>query len=310
MVGLLLTLLGCGVFVRASFAEGAARQAWPQPLAVPAGSASVAAAQPQCEPDPVADAPPPPPTPAEVLRKGVLIVVSIPSQKRFVFKDGSEWGSTTVSTGRPGHGTPACTFSILQKHVRHRSTIYSGAPMPYMQRLTWGGIALHAGHVTGRPASHGCIRLPWDFARKLYTLTNPAATAVVVVKQPTDYAEQALDVVGAGALQGAPVRQAQMMPAPAPTPLAMVPVSGQPVRQPTGSVQTIQLAATPDPRGADWLWQQLSQTEPELQGLSPAIIPATVRAMQVYRLRASGQDAHAICSRLVARGVACMKVTT
>jgi hypothetical protein len=182
--------------------------------------------------------------------------------------------------------------------------------MPYMQRLTWGGIALHAGHVTGRPASHGCIRLPLDFARKLYTLTNPAATAVVVVKQPTDYAEQALDVVGAGALQGAPVRQVQMMPAPAPTPLAMVPVSGQPVRQPTGSVQTIQLAATPDPRGADWLWQQLSQTEPELQGLSPAIIPATVRATQVYRLRASGQDAHAICSRLVARGVACMKVTT
>jgi acetyl-CoA acetyltransferase len=81
-------------------------------------------------------------------------------------------------------------------------------------------------------------------------------------------------------------------------------------QQPAGSVQTIQLAAARNPQGADDLWQQLSETQPELQALNPVIIPATVRSVQVYRLRASGQEAFAICSRLVARGVACIKVST
>jgi hypothetical protein len=297
MAGLLLTLLGCGVFAHASFTEA--------PAAQPLVAAPAAAATPvQCGPDPALDeGPPPPPTPTESLRKGVLIVISIPSQKLFVFKDGAEWGSTTVSTGRAGHGTPAGTFSILQKHVRHRSTIYSGAPMPYMQRLTWGGIALHAGRVTGRPASHGCIRLPWDFARKLYALTNPAKTSVLIVKQPLQYADQARSAVSGAPWQAPPAQQAALPPAhPAPT----IPVG----QQPAGAVQTIQLAAAADPRGADDLWQQLSEDQPELQALNPVIIPATVRSMQVYRLRASGEEAFAICSKLLARGVACMRVTS
>ncbi len=300
MVGMLLTLLGCGVLARASLADGTV----PQQLA----AAPVAAAPAQCGPEPADDGPPPPPTAAEALRKGVLIVISIPSQKLFVFKDGTEWGSTTVSTGRPGHGTPAGTFSILQKKVRHRSTIYSGAPMPYMQRLTWGGIALHAGRVTGRPASHGCIRLPWDFARKLYGLTNPAATSVLVVKQPLQYADQARSVVSGAPWQAPPIQQARAVPR-LQTPLEP-PVQTAQFAPQGGHAQTIQLAAAPNPRGADMLWQQLSQNLPELQTLSPAIVPATVRSVQVYRLRASGMEAHAICSRLMARGVACMKVTS
>ncbi len=76
-----------------------------------------------------------------------------------------------------------------------------------------------------------------------------------------------------------------------------------------GTVQTIQLAAATNVAGADALWQELSASEPELQALEPVIIPAVVRQMQVYRLRASGPDAHALCSRLAARGIACMKVT-
>lgn len=305
----LLVLFGLGLLGYASLAEGSAAQTVYQPfpeLAAPTQQALVA--EPLCGPNPTINAPPLPPTPTEALQKGVLIVVSIPSQRLFVFRDGAEWGSTTISTGRAGHGTPAGTFTILQKRVRHRSTIYSGAPMPYMQRLTWGGIALHAGHVTGRPASHGCIRLPWSFARQLYALTNPAKTAVLIVKQPLQYADQARSVAGGAPWQEAPVQQASQQPA---KPTSALPFSPVPVDQRlAGPVQTIQLAAARNPQGADDLWQQLSETQPELQALNPVIIPATVRSVQVYRLRATGQEAFAICSRLVARGVACIKVST
>ena len=306
-ISILLLTFGFGFVAYSPFAERSAARPMNQSFVQAKPSA---AEQAQCGPDPAsgpasaeADAPPPPPTPGEALKRGVLIVVSIPSQKLFVFKDGSEWGSTSVSTGRSGHGTPAGVFPILQKQVHHRSTTYYGAPMPYMQRLTWGGVALHAGHVTGYPASHGCIRLPWDFARRLYGLTNPATTSVLIVRQPLQYAEQALGAVSGAAWPSAPVRQAALQP-PKPAPALLA----GPAPAPASHVETIQLAAAANPQGADVLWQQLTQVDPELQALSPAIIPATVRAVQVYRLRASGQDAHAICSRLMARGVACMKV--
>jgi len=318
-ISVLLLAFGFGFVAYSPFVEKSAAR----PVNQIVGQAKPAATeQAQCGPDAApapasakADAPPPPPAPGEALKRGVLIVVSIPSQKLFVFKDGSEWGSTSVSTGRSGHGTPAGVFPILQKQVHHRSTTYYGAPMPYMQRLTWGGVALHAGHVTGYPASHGCIRLPWDFARRLYALTNPASTSVLIVRQPLQYAEQALGTVSGAPWPGAPVRQAALQtPKPAPALLApallasALPASAISAPALAEHVETIQLAAAANSRGADFLWQQLSQAEPELQALSPAIIPATVRAVQVFRLRASGQDAHAICSRLMARGVACMKV--
>ncbi len=295
-IGGVLTLCGCGVLAHASLAESPAAPARDRV----AGFANpVAAPPPQCGPDPASDRPqlrpPGPPSPGEALTKGVLVVVSIPTQKMFVFKDGLPWGSTSVSTGRAGHGTPAGVFPILQKHVRHRSTLYNNASMPYMQRLTWGGVALHAGHVTGRPASHGCIRMPWGFARDLYAITNPASTSVLIVREPLQYAADARDVVVGGARPAAYAAQAR--PAPA-----------SPGNANEGEAQTIQLAATPSPQDADALWQQLEQSEPELQDLNPVIIPATVRAMQVYRLRASGTQAHALCGRLMARGVACMKI--
>lgn len=81
-------------------------------------------------------------------------------------------GMASVSTGARGHRTPTGEFAILQKREWHRSNLYSNAPMPFMQRLTWDGIALHAGHNPGYPASHGCIRLPHAFARKLFALTQ------------------------------------------------------------------------------------------------------------------------------------------
>ena len=135
--------------------------------------------------------PPPPPTPKEALRDGVLIVVSLVSQRAFVFRKGAEWDSTAVSTGKQGKDTPVGSFTILQKKVLHRSTLYDDAPMPYMQRITWGGVALHAGRVPGYPASHGCIRLPKAFAQKLYGITNFSSTIVVVTDQRVSSAQEA-----------------------------------------------------------------------------------------------------------------------
>jgi lipoprotein-anchoring transpeptidase ErfK/SrfK len=125
-------------------------------------------------------------------KDGVLIVVSLASQKAFVFKDGELWGSTAVSTGKKGKRTPVGRYSILEKQVHHRSRTYDNAPMPYMQRLTWGGVALHAGHVTGRPASHGCIRLPRSFAKRLYNLTDFSSTTVVVTEKKARSSDEAL----------------------------------------------------------------------------------------------------------------------
>jgi len=135
--------------------------------------------------------PPPPPPPPD---RGVRILVSLPLQKAWVFDDGKLIDTTPVSTGKRGHSTPAGTFPILQKRVHHRSNIYSNAPMPYMQRLTWTGIALHAGHLPGYPASHGCIRLPRAFAKKLYGLTD-FGTKVTITREKPDDADAALALV-------------------------------------------------------------------------------------------------------------------
>jgi hypothetical protein len=102
----------------------------------------------------------------------LTMVVSIEKQMVHVYAGDRLVGMASVSTGMKGHGTPAGQFPILQKRQWHRSNIYSNAPMPYMQRLTWDGIALHAGHNPGYPASHGCIRLPLAFARRLFELTQ------------------------------------------------------------------------------------------------------------------------------------------
>lgn len=102
----------------------------------------------------------------------VALVVSIPAQALFVYRSGQLVGVSSVSTGMRGHETPAGTFPVLQKRLFHRSNLYSNAPMPFMQRLTWTGIALHAGALPGHPASHGCIRLPRSFAQDLFALTE------------------------------------------------------------------------------------------------------------------------------------------
>lgn len=102
----------------------------------------------------------------------LYLIISIERQMIHVYSGDRLVGLASVSTGTKGHHTPTGEFLILQKREWHRSNLYSNAPMPFMQRLTWDGIALHAGHNPGYPASHGCIRLPTAFARKLFGLTQ------------------------------------------------------------------------------------------------------------------------------------------
>ncbi|MDH7973115.1 L,D-transpeptidase family protein [Sphingomonas sp. AR_OL41] len=109
-----------------------------------------------------------------------LLIVNIATQRAVLYRNSLPVAVTTVSTGRPGHLTPTGVFTILQKEVTHFSSIYDSAPMPYMQRLTWGGVALHGGQLPGYPASHGCIRLPKAFAKLLYGETRLGMTVMVV----------------------------------------------------------------------------------------------------------------------------------
>ena len=109
----------------------------------------------------------------------VTIVVSIPQQRAFVYRGDALVAASAVSTGKIGNDTPTGIYPILQKNEKHRSNLYNDAPMPYMQRLTWGGIALHAGKNPGFPDSHGCVRLPMEFARKLFAITQKGTTVVV-----------------------------------------------------------------------------------------------------------------------------------
>jgi hypothetical protein len=112
--------------------------------------------------------------------KGPLqIVVSIHNQKVTLFSNGVRVAQGPISSGVPGHPTPTGVFSIIEKDRYHRSNLYSNAPMPYMQRITWSGVALHEGVLPGYPASHGCIRMSHDFAQKLWPVTKLGVRVIV-----------------------------------------------------------------------------------------------------------------------------------
>lgn len=118
-------------------------------------------------------------TPAASGPGRVSVLISVPDQRAYVFRGEQLVAASSVSTGSDERPTPLGTFTILQKEQDHRSNLYDDAPMPYMQRLTWDGVAMHAGRNPGFPASHGCIRLPTAFARKLFEATKLGATVEV-----------------------------------------------------------------------------------------------------------------------------------
>jgi hypothetical protein len=115
----------------------------------------------------------------------LIIAISINRQNLRVYDANGFYAETPISTGMAGHSTPMGAFSVIQKQKLHHSNIYSGAPMPFMQRITWSGIAMHAGVLPGYPASHGCIRMPMAFAVKMYGWTKMGARVVVTPGEMT-----------------------------------------------------------------------------------------------------------------------------
>ena len=109
----------------------------------------------------------------------VYVVISLGDQRISVYDRTGRIAQSRVSTGMGGYRTPAGIFSVIGKSRHHYSNIYRGAPMPWMQRITWSGVAMHAGVVPGYPASHGCIRLPYSFAPQLWKMTKMGARVVV-----------------------------------------------------------------------------------------------------------------------------------
>jgi hypothetical protein len=118
--------------------------------------------------------PAPPPTSGPL-----LLAISLSKQQVTIYDQGAPIATSPISSGTPSHPTPTGVFSVIQKQWWHRSNLYSDAPMPFMQRLTWSGVALHAGNLPGYPASHGCIRLPDEFAVRLWGTTQVGVRVVV-----------------------------------------------------------------------------------------------------------------------------------
>jgi hypothetical protein len=190
--------------------------------------------------------------------KGPLqIVVSIDHQRVTLFSNGVRVAQGPVSTGVPGHPTPMGVFSIIEKDRYHHSNLYSNAPMPFMQRITWSGVALHEGVLPGYPASHGCIRMSQDFAQKLWPTTQLGARVIVARDElaPVDFehpklfvpkpkpAEVAVNATTDG-YRAAPITLAQ-----AATPAEVAPATAQPGASedaPAGS-DIIKPAPTIDP---------------------------------------------------------------
>jgi hypothetical protein len=115
----------------------------------------------------------------------LIIAISIDRQNLRLYDANGFFAETPISTGTHDHPTPMGVFSVIQKHKFHHSNIYSGAPMPYMQRITWSGVAMHAGVLPGYPASHGCIRMPMAFAIKMWNWTRMGARVVVTPGEMT-----------------------------------------------------------------------------------------------------------------------------
>src|SRR6187401_1056684 len=138
----------------------------------------------------------------------IMAIVSIKSQQ-VTFFDADGWIlRAPVSTGVQGRETPAGIFAIVEKEVDHRSTMYDDAWMPHMQRITWNGIALHGGPLPGYAASHGCIRMPYGFAEKLFDRTRIGMRVIISPNDaaPVDISHPALFMPKTDAIAAAPAR--------------------------------------------------------------------------------------------------------
>ena len=158
----------------------------------------------------------------------VYAIISLPDQHITVYDATGRIARSRVSTGQAGHRTQSGVFSVIGKSRWHRSNIYSGAPMPWMQRITWSGIAMHAGVVPGYPASHGCIRLPSGFAPQMFGLTKMGARVVIASRdvEPVEFSHALL-----------PLPKMQMPPA--------MPAGAQQATAPANSVELASMGEAP-----------------------------------------------------------------
>jgi hypothetical protein len=178
----------------------------------------------------------------------VQIVISLDQQKLDLYSDGVLIADSPIASGVPQLPTPFGVFSIIQKQVFHRSNIYSNAPMPFMERITWSGVALHEGENIGHPASHGCVRMPHDFADRLYELTRLGVPVVIARPElkPAEFADSHLFV-----------HKAPPPPPPAPAaPVAAAPEQTAQATQPAPAADPAKSADStagkpPDPPPAD-----------------------------------------------------------
>ena len=142
----------------------------------------------------------------------LLVYVDLTRQLASVYRNGVRMAVTTISSGKPGHETPTGVFTILQKDADHHSSKYNNAPMPFTERLTWDGVALHAGGLPGYPESHGCVHLPLQFAKLLFGIESLGGTVIITgghndpVKRP---AAGLLEPAVAGASPPPPLAQGQ-----------------------------------------------------------------------------------------------------
>jgi hypothetical protein len=120
----------------------------------------------------------------QIAPKGpILVMISLDEQRAYTYRNGVEIGASTISSGKKGHRTPTGVFHTFLKDADHHSSIYNNAAMPYTQKFTYGGVALHAGGIPGYPESHGCVHLPSEFARLLFGVSPKGMTVVIANKK-------------------------------------------------------------------------------------------------------------------------------
>ena len=216
------------------------------------------------------------------IQKGPLqIFISINQQKLHLYSDGAHVADTSIATGVPSLPTPLGVFSVIEKQVFHRSNIYNDAPMPYMQRITWSGVAMHEGESIGHRASHGCIRMPHDFAVRLYRLTKLNTRVIIANSElkPSEFADPHLFVHkqipppevaaspppnGAEPATAKPADLAVHVSTLAPAPVVQSDGPSPPIAAPAiGAEQKIAATPTPDPPGTGDATMQAPPARPE-----------------------------------------------
>ncbi len=201
----------------------------------------------------------------------LFVVVSLNDEHIRVYDDHGLVTSSIVSTGVEGHPTPKGIFTILGRERFHASNLYSGAPMPYMQRVTWSGVAMHVGVVTGHPASHGCIRLPASFAQKIWGMTKIGERVVI---SPSDISPEGFSSSQLPVAKMYP-RSEEAAPTAAPTPVTEAKASPAPDTTKAAAMASTDSAASEPVKAA-----AMASTDADLsEGAKPAA-PAPAPVVQ------------------------------